>query len=271
LVFFFKLGLVPFHAWLPDVYQGASRNIVSILALIPKFPLFILLLQLIFGVFPLLSKSFYILLLSISITSLIIGAFGGLNQTNFLRLLAFSSITNMGFVLFPLYTNSFVGVHAAVSYLLIYLMLSINLFIFILLYKSRSHWMIYNIDDFKYLASFELLSMLIVCIIFSNIGLPPFAGFFSKFYVVLSLMTFNYILVSIFLLAITLFTAFYYLRVLQLMLFAETYSYDIIDKISSSSLTLLFIVNIPNIWFILFLNPFFLFTAQLVSNLFELN
>jgi len=133
---FFKLGLAPFHIWLADVYEGAPRPAVAFFALIPKFAIFIVLfrvLLLFLSHFDFWSGVIYV----IAYLSLILGTFAGLAQSSVLRLVAFSSVANLGIAVFPLITGNLVGFHAALSYLLIYVLLSFIFLSFSLLLKHK--------------------------------------------------------------------------------------------------------------------------------------
>jgi len=226
--FFFKLGLAPFHSWLPDVYTGAPRFVVSIFAIIPKFSLFILLLRIMFIILPSYFSFTSTLLLITGVFSVIIGTLGGLNQTSILRLIGFSAIANMGFIVFPVTTGSLFGIQASLSFFIVYVMLNFNLFAFILLFRVRNTFLVNNITDFKYLSTFPQIPALNLLNMFSNAGIPPLAGFFSKFYVVFHLFQMHHFLSAVFLLFTSTLSTFYYLRIIRIFSFEPFYFFDLV-------------------------------------------
>ena len=232
--FLFKLSIFPFHQWTPDVFQGVSLDVTAFLAILPKSTFYLLLPYIVFNLsLPLLGNSdgssvlyalpfgaFLIALLSITL-----GSFMGLLQSNIKRIIAYSSITNGGFLLLGVSTNSFLGYNSYFFYLIVYLISNLNLFAAIL-WKGQS----LSVLDFKslvyrnpiYAANFLL-------ILFSLAGIPPFAGFLAKFQIFNSLA--NYLLpngspsslfiILFFALFLSLFASFYYLRLIHFFYFYE--------------------------------------------------
>lgn len=232
--FLFKLSIFPFHQWTPDVFQGVHINITAFFALLPKSVFFFLLpylLTRIVGFAPWLTSSpqgpfgssFYYLATLLALISILLGSFLGLLQSSLKRLLAYSSISNSGFMLLALSTNSFVGYNSFFFYLLLYFVSSIGLFCSIS--QARAHF----VGDLKYLVYINpIFTFNFSLLLFSLAGVPPLAGFISKFQIFYSLFVTSasstsapfWSLFIVFLsLFLSLFAAFYYLRLIHLFYF----------------------------------------------------
>ena len=192
--FLFKLSIFPFHQWTPDVFQGVHINITAFFALLPKSVFFFLLPYLLtrivgFAPFPWLTSfpfgsSFYYVATLLALISILLGSFLGLLQSSLKRLLAYSSISNGGFMLLALSTNSFVGYNSFFFYLLLYFVSSIGLFCSIA--HARAHYVV----DLKYLVYINpIFTFNFSLLLFSLAGVPPLAGFISKFQIFYSLFT----------------------------------------------------------------------------------
>lgn len=171
-----KLGAAPFHWWIPDIYQGSSVGMTAFLAIIPKVSISILLLKM-----AQLSPSMTPMLLFLSISSLLVGCFGGLLQTNIKRLLAYSSIHNMGFIMLGIAVGQKEGFRACFCYLTIYALNLLTLFS-LLIYLKRRIKSFRSFSDLEGLgAAAPLLSLYLAITVFSIAGLPLFPGFLGKF------------------------------------------------------------------------------------------
>jgi NADH-quinone oxidoreductase subunit N len=228
--FLFKLSIFPFHQWTPDVFQGVHINITAFFALLPKSVFFFLLpylvskLNLSFATsltsFP-VGSSFYYVATILALISILIGSFLGLLQSSLKRLLAYSSISNGGFMLLALSTNSFVGYNSFFFYLIIYFISSLGLFC------SVIHYRVNSVQDLKYLVYINpIFTFNFSLLLFSLAGVPPLAGFISKFQIFYSLFTyrpfdsFSIFIIIVFLsLFLSLFAAFYYLRLIHFFYF----------------------------------------------------
>ena len=237
--FLFKLSIFPFHQWTPDVFQGVHINITAFFALLPKSVFFFLLPYLLTRIvsgfapditsFP-FGSSFYYAATILALISILIGSFLGLLQSSLKRLLAYSSISNGGFMLLALSTNSFVGYNSFFFYLIIYFVSSIGLFCSVIHYRASSF------ADLKYLVYINpIFTFNFSLLLFSLAGVPPLAGFISKFQIFYSLFTYAsatssfgpphvvgglWSLAIVFLsLFLSLFAAFYYLRLIHLFYF----------------------------------------------------
>ena len=219
----FKLPLVPYHAWAPDVYQGSKLYVTSVLATLPKITIIILILKWIYLVFfnylAITNWLFFC-----SLFSIFIGTLSALLQTNLKRLLAYSTISHLGTVMLGFSTLSLKGIQTGLVYLLIYLLLSLNLFLALLCFSewnSNSNKDEFNkLEDLSLiLKSNTLLGFFIAVNFFSFAGIPPLSGFFMKLSVLWSLIINDMLWVSFFILFLGVISCFYYLRIIRIIFF----------------------------------------------------
>lgn len=216
----FKLGVSPFHFWVPDVYHGVFSGVTVFFAVVPKIAILSILIKLFFYNNLLVLGQFSHIFLIGGVLSVIFGTIGAMYQVNIKRLLAFGAVNHLGFVIISLGLNDYFSVVASIFYLCIYLLLSLNFFSFYL--NAR---VLYNID-FENIQTFLLLyktqpviAMQIICCFFSMAGIPPFSGFFSKLYVILNLVNNLEFLVAGVLIIMSVIAAVYYIRIIVLMKF----------------------------------------------------
>ena len=226
----FKLGVVPFHMWVPDIYQGAPTAVTLMIAAAPKLAAFAIVVRLLVeGLLP-LAFDWQQMLMVLAVASLAIGNLAAIAQTNIKRMLAFSTISHMGFVLIGLISGVVVDLpQAAVNaygsamfYVITYVLTTLATFGVILL-LARQGFESENIEDFSGLNQRSPLyaGILAMCL-FSLAGVPPMVGFYAKFAVLQALLVSNealHIGLAVFAVIMSLIGAFYYLRVVKLMYF----------------------------------------------------
>jgi NADH-quinone oxidoreductase subunit N len=225
----FKLGAVPFHMWVPDVYQGSPTAVTLLLGGAPKLAAFAITFRLLVeGLFP-LAVDWQQMLVVLAVLSIAVGNVTAIAQTNLKRMLAYSTISHMGFLLLGLLSgvangNSSLAVSAyssALFYSITYVLTTLGTFGVILL-LSRSGFEAEDIDDLKGLAKrspwFALVMLLLM---FSLAGIPPMLGFHAKFAVLEAVMATGQTWIAIFAVLFSLIGAFYYLRVVKVMFFDE--------------------------------------------------
>jgi len=179
---FFKLALVPFHMWTPDVYEGAPTPLVAFLSTAPKAAVFAVLMRLIMSVFSGQEAAWSVLFSFIAVVTMFWGNIAALMQTNIKRMMAYSSIAHAGYILIGLAAWSHSGSIAVLFYLFVYLFMNTAAFAIVLL-LARPHGFAENVDDLNGLAQHSpLLAGGIVVLLLSLTGIPPTAGFFGKYY-----------------------------------------------------------------------------------------
>jgi len=234
---FFKLSLVPFHLWTADVYEGAPTSVTAYLSVVSKGSAAFVLLTIFTKVFGNIISQWQIVLWIIIVLTITIGNLFALRQNNIKRFLAFSSISQAGYIVLAAISGSAVGMTALVFYILVYLFS--NLAVFGVVSIIENHTGKLNISDYKNLYKTNpKLSFVMMLALFSLAGIPPFAGFFSKLFVFMSAWNnMFYVLVAIAGIN-TVISLYYYLLVVKAMYLEEndnpipTLKSDIASKIS---------------------------------------
>ncbi|MDH3594715.1 MAG: NADH-quinone oxidoreductase subunit NuoN [Rhodospirillales bacterium] len=217
----FKVSAVPFHMWTPDVYEGAPTPVTAFLASAPKVAAMALIVRVMVGPFGDLFEQWQQIVVVISIGSMVLGAFAAINQTNIKRLMAYSSIGHMGYVLVGLAAGTEAGVLGIVVYLAIYLIMNIGTFACILC-MSQEGRMVERIEDLKGLGkSNPLMALALTILMFSMAGIPPLAGFFGKYFVFLAAIKAGLYALAVIGVLASVVGAFYYVRIVKLMYFEE--------------------------------------------------
>ena len=217
----FKVSAVPFHVWTPDVYEGAPTPVTAFFASAPKVAAMALLVRVMTGPFGDLTTQWQQIVVVVSIGSMVLGAFAAINQTNIKRLMAYSSIGHMGFVLVGLAAGSEAGVRGVAIYMAIYLLMNIGTFACILCMRQQGR-MVEGIDDLKGLSKTSpMMALALAVFMFSMAGIPPLAGFFGKFYVFLAAIQEGLYTLAVIGVLASVVGAFYYLRIVKLMYFDE--------------------------------------------------
>ena len=236
----FKVAAVPFHMWTPDVYEGSPSSVTSFFAIVPKvagLAVFIRFLQIPFNQ---IIDQWQTILIFISLASMILGAIAAIGQTNIKRLIAYSSIGHIGYALAGVATGTISGYNSTIIYISIYVVMNLGIFGCIFLMKREEKYT-ENISDLSGLSkSHPLLSMAFLIILFSLAGIPPFAGFFAKFYIFMSVIENEMFTLAIIGLLSTVISAFYYLRIIKIIYFDESQqTFDEIKDIGISGTILL--------------------------------
>jgi len=219
--FCFKLSAVPFHMWTPDVYEGAPTPVTAFFATAPKIAAIALFARVLFGPFAELHDQWQQVVVAASILSMLTGALAAIMQTNIKRLLAYSSIGHVGFMLMALAAGSQAGVQAMLIYIGVYIFMSAGMFGCVLLMKRGGH-AVEEIKDLSGLAqTHPALALAIAVFMFSMAGIPPLAGFFGKFYVIMAAVQANLLFLALVGVLASVIGCFYYLKVVKIMYFDE--------------------------------------------------
>ena len=217
----FKFGAAPFHMWIPDVYHGSLITTTLLLSTAPKIAIFIILIKLLGLVFSGLVIFWSDILQILAVLSIIIGNITAIAQTNIKRMLAYSTIANIGFILLALSIGSYDSFVASMFYTLTYIMTTILAFGLLSELFSNDK-AIEEIKDLSGLAkSNPLVAFMIMTIMLSYVGIPPFLGFHAKLFVIQSLVQSSNILLSVFAVIMTVIGSYYYLRVIKIMYFDD--------------------------------------------------
>ena len=217
----FKVSAVPFHMWTPDVYEGAPTSITSYFAVVPKVAGLALLIKFMFIPFSNILLEWQTIIIFISIASMILGAIAAMVQTNFKRLLAYSSIGHIGYALAGVATGVISGYESAVVYISIYVIMNIGAFSCLYLLKKDGKYK-ENIADLSGISKKNpLLAISLLIILFSLAGIPPLGGFFAKFYVFMAVLEQEMYALAIIGLLTTVMSAFYYLKIIKTIYFDD--------------------------------------------------
>jgi NADH-quinone oxidoreductase subunit N len=298
-----KLGVAPFHMWVPDVYQGSPMIVTALFATLPKislFPVFLKFLYYILGakligfynsslnVYNFIFIGYYNgfiskILLMVGFLSILVGSFGALGQTNIKRFFAYSSIGNIGYTVLVLGINNAMGFQASLFYLFIYLILSINFFAILFALRFTSKISIVDLKDLARINS-PYLFFLFSLNLFSLAGVPPLAGFFSKFYVYYALFSEQYYFLTFCLALLTIVSTFYYIRIVAIIFFYmkqdnkirlnftntsiisnnNNFSIAVNQYLPTDLAILIFLTSFFNVFIFLELETFLLFLTKLI-------
>lgn len=225
----FKLGVVPFHMWIPDVYHGAPTAVTMLIGSAPKLAAFAIVMRLLVNGLITLSADWQSMLVIMSVASMAIGNIAAIAQTNIKRMLAYSAISHMGFMLLGIVTGVIGGdaryalnaYSSSMFYVVVYVLTSLASFGVILL-LSRAGFEADSLDDYKGLNKRSpWYAGVMLMVMFSMAGVPFFVGFFAKFSVIQAVVAAGYYWLAIAAVLFSLVGAFYYLRVVKIMYFDE--------------------------------------------------
>ena len=223
----FKISAVPFHMWAPDVYEGSPTSVTLFFTMVPKIAALTVFIRFLYIPFLNLIDQWQMILVFLSIASMLFGAIAAIGQKNLKRLIAYSSISHIGYALAGLATGSNEGIQSSVIYMTIYIVMNLGFFSCLLMMK-RNNIYYEQIDDLSVLSkNHPLLSISLLIILFSLAGIPPLAGFFAKFYIFKAVLDQSMYYLAIIGLLSTVIAAFYYLRIVKIMYFdIEKEKYD---------------------------------------------
>ncbi|MDA8257265.1 MAG: NADH-quinone oxidoreductase subunit NuoN [Betaproteobacteria bacterium] len=215
----FKLGAVPFHMWVPDVYQGSPTAVTLFIGSAPKIAAFAFILRLLVEGLQGMMHDWQGMLIIMAVLSMAIGNITAIAQTNIKRMLAYSTISHMGFLLLGFISGSLNGYSASMFYVLVYVLMNLGSFGMILL-LSRQGFEAENIDDFKGLNQRKpWYAFLMLLLMFSMAGVPPTVGFYAKLSVLQAALQAGFLWVVVFAVLMSVIGAFYYLRIVKVMYF----------------------------------------------------
>jgi NADH-quinone oxidoreductase subunit N len=217
----FKFGAVPFHMWVPDVYHGAPTPVTLFIGSAPKIASFVLAIRVLGEGLDAMVASWQDMLVALAVLSLLIGNVVAIAQTNLKRMLAYSTISHVGFILLGILAGTNEGYRAAMFYTLSYVIMAVGSFGMILL-LSRSGFEADRLEDFKGLnRRSPWFAAIMMMLMFSTAGVPPFIGFWAKLAVIGAVLDVGLAWLAAVAVLLSVVAAFYYLRVVKLMYFDD--------------------------------------------------
>lgn len=212
----FKISLVPFHLWTADVYEGAPSTVTAYLSVISKGSAAFVLMTILYKVFAPMVVQWQEVLYWVIIASITLANLFALRQENLKRLMAFSSISQAGYIMLGVISGTSLGMTSLVYYVLIYLFANLAVFTVITIVALRSHK--FTLEDYNGLYTTNpKLAFLMTLALFSLAGIPPFAGFFSKFFIFAAAFESGFHLLVFIALINTILSLYYYLKIVKAM------------------------------------------------------
>ncbi len=236
----FKLGAVPFHMWVPDVYHGAPTPMTLLIGSAPKLAAFAFVMRILVEALQPLVVEWSSMLAILAILSIAIGNLSAIAQTNIKRMFAYSTIAHMGYLLLGVLSGNIEGYSSAMFYAVTYVLMTLGGFGMIML-MSREGFEADNLSDYKGLNQRSpWLAFMMLLLMFSMAGVPPTVGFYAKFSVLQSVVQTGHIPLAIIAVLFSLVGAFFYLRVVKLMYFDTPESHEPIQYQADTSLLITF-------------------------------
>ncbi|MXO67686.1 NADH-quinone oxidoreductase subunit NuoN [Altererythrobacter marinus] len=218
----FKIAAVPFHMWTPDVYEGAPTPVTTFFATAPKVAAVALTARVALDAFGMQMDAWRQIVIFAALASIVVGALGAIGQSNLKRLLAYSSINNVGFILIGLAAGTAAGVSAMLVYLAIYVAMSLGSFVAVLMLRNAQGEQVEGLADIAGLSSTRpLLALCLAVMMFSLAGIPPLFGFWGKFVVFWAAVEADLVALAAIGIAASVIGAFYYIKVVKVMYFDE--------------------------------------------------
>lgn len=217
----FKASAVPFHMWTPDVYEGAPTSVTAMFAIVPKVAAVGLLLRVLFDPFAALMVDWQQIVWFLSAASMALGGFAGIVQNNIKRLIAYSSIGNIGFALVGVVAGTTDGIGATLLYMAVYMVMTAGTFGIIMMMR-RNNVAVNKITDLSGLSkTHPAMAYAMAALMFSMSGIPPLAGFFSKLVVFQAAIAAEFYVLAVLGLVTSVLSAYYYLRIIKVMFFDD--------------------------------------------------
>ena len=218
----FKISAVPFHMWTPDVYEGAPTPVTTFFSSAPKVAAIALVARVSLGAFGPQADAWRQIVIFAALVSILVGAVGAIGQTNIKRLLAYSSINNVGFILVGLAAATPQGVASMLLYLAVYVAMTIGSFVVVLMMRDAEGRPLEEIADLAGLSHTRFwLAFCFMCLMFSLAGIPPLMGFWAKLVVFQAAVNAGLFVVAVLAVVGSVIGAFYYIKIVKVMFFDE--------------------------------------------------
>ena len=260
----FKISAVPFHMWAPDVYQGAPTSVTAFFAICPKLAILGLFAKILLFTFYDLLNSWQAVLLLCSLASMCVGAFGALGQSDIKRLLAYSSIGHIGYLLIGLACGTVDGLQSMLVYMVIYMTMSLTTFGVVLSIRTTNGKPVQNIQDLSGLAtSNPALAITLSLTMFSMAGIPPLAGFMSKFYLFFAALSASLYPLAVVGVLTSVISSFYYIRFIKIMYFDKSEQALQFESLDASKAWVISTTMAVTVFLAAYPAPIFLMTEKL--------
>lgn len=212
----FKVGAVPFHMWVPDIYEGAPSPITGFMSVVAKAAAFAVIIRIFMGSLEILQPMWMLSMAGIAVLTMALGSFVALVQNNIKRMMAYSAIAHAGFLLLGLVAGGPAGMASIMLYLLVYTLMNMGMFALIVL-LNRGAKVGEPIEDFAGLAKRHGgLGFMAMIFLFSLAGIPPTGGFFAKFYVLVALVETGHVTLAVIAVVLSAVAAWFYIRIIML-------------------------------------------------------
>ena len=218
----FKISAVPFHMWTPDVYEGSPTPVTAFFSTVPKLAAIAMLARLLFGAFGDAFFEWQQIIIFLSISSMLVGSIAAIGQNNIKRLMAYSSISHIGFALMGIAAGTSNGLSAVIIYMLIYVVANFGVFAFILNMQKEGVAITEITALSLYSRTDSLRALFLSVVILSLAGLPPLVGFFGKLFIFRSAVSEGLVLLALIGGLASVIGAYYYLRIVYLIYFGDT-------------------------------------------------
>jgi NADH-quinone oxidoreductase subunit N len=255
----FKIYAVPFHVWVPDVYEGSPTIVTAFFAITPSISVLSLLIRLMLSTFYDFISYWQPVLLFCAIGSMLIGSVVALTQYKIKRLLAYSAISHVGYVLLGIASGTPEGIQSLLVYVVIYIAMSINFFTVILSLRKAKGTTVEKLNEFTGLYKINpMLAVTLALVLFSMAGIPPLAGFFSKLYIFLAAIQSSLLLPVFIGIVASIIGSVYYLRIVKLMYFDKPIQWTVFEQIDKQKSIILAITFLFLVFFFLYPSPLLL-------------
>jgi NADH-quinone oxidoreductase subunit N len=229
---FFKLGLMPFHMWLPDVYEGAPTSVTALLATAPKIAVAVVVGRFLFSTYASIITDWQHIIIVLAVLSIGFGNLIAIVQNNIKRMLAYSTIANIGFAILGFMIKEPFGFAAAMFYVVSYSIMYLGIF-GVLLLLSKDDITFIELEDFNGLwIRYPWLAVALLLLLFALVGIPPFAGFYAKFLVLKMLMEHGFVDLAILAVVFSVIGVFYCLKIVKAIFFECAVTYPLKQSIS---------------------------------------
>ena len=247
----FKLTVVPFNVWAPDVYEGTPSIITLFFNSVPKFSLLVILIKFLDIVFYNFIEIWQILMIINIILSLVVATFNAFKQYKIKRFLIFSSMTHIGYILLGITTGTIEGIQSIFVYFIIYVISILNIWSIYIYFNNKIKYL----SDLSYIYKYnKTLGMSFIITMFSMAGVPPMAGFLAKFYSFFVCIENNFYLLATIGVLLSIICTFYYIRFLKIIYFENTKKYITLNINLSKNVA--FVISLTSILLIyIFINP----------------